>query len=1845
MYQKLIYLTLPTILALGFHPQLAAEDTEIYFNTANPSGVAPNVLLILDLSRSMRRRVGTTTRIAILNEVLADLLPALPASLNVGLFRMNGGPPFRTNATFNLGLRGDTGVARCSGRGGSDANRYTQLIAAGAEEHIINPQAANTPIPAHHQNVCYIPTGGAVVYPVTRLDAPARSANRVVAQINSSANDVQQVRLSSTINAAGDTLHFGARHCSTTTTLNTDISAAVDNANGVGTGQADLGAGRWAGFRFGLRLPSNAIITKAEMNFTSDSISDGTIEIPIYGNGNDAASVDFGSGRHTTIGNRASTSASVDWDVPTLTSGESIQTPDLAPIIREIVSRADWTGDASTVDHLTILFSPGTNSGILRSFTARTAGNNTDVPRLTVEYCTSSSNNQRNVVGLRFENILVPQGAGITEAYLEFTAANPVLNSNVIFASDLDTTGIDGSQSRMRIRVHDHADSPAFTNENLLSRANGRTTRVSESSTTPWDWQENIVYQTSVRRLIRQVVDRPDWCGGNAMTFIIDSEDDDFSRRALSWDDEPSVAPRLFIEYRERYDPVWSSSDTYAAEDRFRVGEGSSARFYEVSASASPAQVAAINALNAAPSTPLPAGLSSVASPDTGCIRLTTNIPINSGLDDAESRTAGGINTTNTNNNEIALGLGINNFVGGLRFVLPLPPSASIMNARLRLTKNIAGAGPVPVTVNAEAGVNPAQFNTAIAGRTYIAGAGIPVNRTQPAVSHNTAFEIEVTPLVEAVLGQSSWTANNPIAFFLSSTSTNNLRFHSYEGAINTGTNIVPRLIVEHEERRNTTAGGRPTTARDDLLRINENLSVESNLMNWTPTVETLYEAALYWRGKNVDFGKQRGSARVNGDNPSLPIRRLTGVNPDTYAASDVNLRLDADAHRLLTSHPGSYSGGTYVDALNASDCQFSYRPACALDKIDGTPTYISPISQNGGLPCTKNYQILLTDGEPTRMNDSTETKITTEFAGISSCSTALTYNPKGDDGRCAIEMAKDLYENDQNPTLAGDQIVVTHTVAFNLNDVEGTSWLEKIAEAGGGEHKSASTAQELTNVLVSLTNTASTNQATFASPSIAVNTYNRLFSRDEIYFGIFEPRLGPRWHGNLKKYKICDDPTMGTPNDTSDDCTLGDVLDANDNEAVVDDALSADNGRFKSTATSVWSSSADGHETTEGGSGAEAFPTGGRTVYTDLRISGQTFPRITEALPRGTAFDSTSYPGHVLTGTTSINDLSHYEFFIKLCTDDDTLLTFFGLSVAQRLECEEAINWFLGIDVDDEDEDNNTTENRWWFTDVLHSSPNVVSYGQDSNGNFIDKVLVGTNDGGLHFVNGFNGQEEWMFVPNVALGNQRSLRENPEAAPHLYGLDTTPVLWRQDSNNDGDLTDTNDKIYVYIGQRRGGSNLYALDVSGAPTSRTATNSIVPKFLWRISNSNTDFTRLGQFWSEPVVARIRTASGPLDVLIFGGGYDNRLEATERGGLGFFGSAAGFPHAGNAIYVVNAETGERIFWIGHAASTTPSVAASGADIEMPNMYYSIASQLTVFDSDGDGFDDRIYVGDVVGQVWRVDLGPNVAPGGIFPEGSTVVGRLANISSAHDGTGTVSEQRRIFYRPAVSQVRDTEYSSATGGEYDYIVFGTGNRAGPLNPTVSNRLYAIRDTQVDRMQDTAVPLGIADDYPQAINSTAMARNGAPITNADLVSVDSSTLDSGNTAHLDSLGWYLDFDAAAGTNGEKILASPRVFAGTVIATSYVPPAPSANQCVPAEGSGAIYNLNLLSGNAALNWDGDTNVDLDDRRQSLAASGIPSEVVPVYTPEGVTVLAGKENIGSVGDVNQVIRTYWYQEL
>ncbi|HIQ14773.1 MAG TPA: hypothetical protein EYH38_04260, partial [Leucothrix sp.] len=140
--------------------------------------------------------------------------------------------------------------------------------------------------------------------------------------------------------------------------------------------------------------------------------------------------------------------------------------------------------------------------------------------------------------GLRFHNLDIPQGATITKAYIQFTVKE--VNEKTNSAISLNILG-EASSDAMRF-----GDS---------TRIHTRTLGSTKIAWEPPVWR-NVGDQGVNQRtpdlsvIVQKIIDRSGWDDNNGMAFIIEGVvGDTGSRVATSYDDNPSSAPRLHVEY------------------------------------------------------------------------------------------------------------------------------------------------------------------------------------------------------------------------------------------------------------------------------------------------------------------------------------------------------------------------------------------------------------------------------------------------------------------------------------------------------------------------------------------------------------------------------------------------------------------------------------------------------------------------------------------------------------------------------------------------------------------------------------------------------------------------------------------------------------------------------------------------------------------------------------------------------------------------------------------------------------------------------------------------------------------------------------------------------------------------------------------------------------------------------------------------------------------------------------------------------------------------------------------------------------------------------------------------
>ena len=185
------------------------------------------------------------------------------------------------------------------------------------------------------------------------------------------------------------------------------------------------------------------------------------------------------------------------------------------------------------------------------------------------------------------------------------------------------------------------------------------------------------------------------------------------------------------------------------------------------------------------------------------------------------------------------------------------------------------------------------------------------------------------------------------------------------------------------------------------------------------------------------------------------------------------------------------------------------------------------------------------------------------------------------------------------------------------------------------------------------------------------------------------------------------------------------------------------------------------------------------------------------------------------------------------------------------------------------------------------------------------------------------------------------------------------------------------------------------------------------------------------------------------------------------------------------------------------------------------------------------------------------------------------------------------------------------------------------------------------------------------------ATANHIDPTTNEGVGTFDINNVDQSITTEIGGLwvdtnelkqlkacpGWFITLEDEGA--GEKGLSQPLIIEGQVFVTTFVPvPATTEdpndpNSCpAPQDGYGMLYALDINSGMAVTDWNGQTAEDDQNdlnkpQRTDTLGFGIPSSPQALFRPEGVSVLYTDEGNIEVSPDKFTLpksRIYWIEE-
>ena len=703
---------------------------------------------------------------------------------------------------------------------------------------------------------------------------------------------------------------------------------------------------------------------------------------------------------------------------------------------------------------------------------------------------------------------------------------------------------------------------------------------------------------------------------------------------------------------------------------------------------------------------------------------------------------------------------------------------------------------------------------------------------------------------------------------------------------------------------------------------------------------------------------------------------------------------------------------------------------------------------------------------------------------------------------------------------------VTTYTVdVFNAQpSEEHSSLMHSAAEQGGGYRQSATNQAEIEQALSRIFGDIIDINTSFAAVTLPLSATNRAQAENKIFVGMFRPasQRKPRWLGNLKQYQLAK---------FDGEIELADVN--------YDRAINPQTGFAQSCATSFWTE--DTTEANKGdgitgpyfeGLGMEPSPVseclsefrGERSVLSDspdgpFVEKGGAAQQIRGQYSGQRSSERVLYTQSGSGGLSLVSesDVGSAELLAYLEGEDAGLK---GGDLKVRDGNDGSIdNPALEVEEQDPYEGLRPTIHG----DVVHSRPLTITYGpvdpsELSLGSDF-RIFYGANDGLFRSLNPESGHEEWALIAEEHLNGLRRLYENTPTVDY-FGLDPSlsteigaePKRYFFDgptgSYTEYDADNRLTRGWIYPTMRRGGRQIYALDIS--PSDTAGVPPAAPTFMWKLGcpaldsdvGCSTGFSAMGQSWSTPVAGLVKGYTGgstedPDPVLIFGGGWDACLDE-DQAVLPLSGCTKG-----NRVYVVNARTGESL-----AAFATSA---------------PVVAEVSALDIDNDGFVDFVYAADAAGNLYRL----NFATLETLGDADTQALQPTEWFLTHIAQSSLPTVR-FLNKPTIGAIQNRVF----------VTIGSGDRERPLKQNypygdnVSNRFYAFID------EPYGEPIAAVDlDQPGSAGTRGMLNAASGLANGELL-IDLYR------------GWYLDLP----DRGEQVVNPSAIGGGYVYFNSFQP-------------------------------------------------------------------------------------------
>ncbi len=442
----------------------------------------------------------------------------------------------------------------------------------------------------------------------------------------------------------------------------------------------------------------------------------------------------------------------------------------------------------------------------------------------------------------------------------------------------------------------------------------------------------------------------------------------------------------------------------------------------------------------------------------------------------------------------------------------------------------------------------------------------------------------------------------------------------------------------------------------------------------------------------------------------------------------------------------------------------------------------------------------------------------------------------------------------------------------------------------------------------------------------------------------------------------------------------------------------------------------------------------------------------------------------------------------------------------------------------------------------VINSQPYYIGPVNRNYGHEVktQAIAFGSNEGMVHLVNAETGAEIFSYIPSQVYPHLENFSsQSYEYTPTVDG-GITAYTAVDDNKNTFDPTTLVGTLGTHV------KGLYAIDVTDL--SGDSASSFINKIKWEIKPQG-DYSGIGYSKEKPIIAKLN--NGRTGVF-----FSNGYNASANNGEGM-------------IYIADMETGELI-------TTLNTLTNKDHDPSGKNRSNTVAKP-TLVDLDANGTVDKVYVGDLFGNMWAFNLESDSTDAWILSTRDSGNRPLFTATSPTLSNGNVASQP-ITTRPVVIK-HPFGQQDTTKPRGRLIAFGTGKyiEAEDIDSTnqATQSFYVIWDKSDD---GTSIPLDnvrspatkeYSDLMHQAITGTSTNSEGEIQRDFDeSKKIDWSTYD----------GLYIDLQTGGQNYGEKQVTNAQHLLGIVRFTTLLP---STDPCEEnGGGNGAWYmRLNLNNG------------------------------------------------------------------